>query len=291
MKLIDIGGSFDQDAISLLRHQLADHPLMSTSSLVALALRLDPNYVRFHDGDRVVGANMDEILAKDPSRARLRHAIDNLDKAKSFIQIINIRSDPQYDGLLDEIFEQVLPFLPRRDRRLLNRDAAAFLASPRSVTPFHLDHEQNFLCHIRGPKTFYVWDHRDRSVVSEQDMEAFYRRRRLRKSSYRPELQQKALAFDLKPGDCVFLPMGSPHSAATGDDITVTFSVLMNTQSSYEIVETYEVNYELRRLGMSPKPVGASELSDSVKCRALGAFRRVRSLARRRSSERQLRWY
>ncbi len=39
-----------------------------------------------------------------------------------------------------------------------------FLASPQSITPFHLDHEQNFLCHIRGPKTFYVWDHRDRDV-------------------------------------------------------------------------------------------------------------------------------
>ncbi|HEU4728985.1 MAG TPA: cupin-like domain-containing protein [Kofleriaceae bacterium] len=289
--MVEIGGSFDQLKLTRLRHALAEHPLMTTASLAALALRIDPDYVRFHDGERGLGTDMNYMLRTDPDRRRLRKAIDNLHMEKAFVQIINVRSDPLYARLLDEIFDDVLAALPVRDRRLLNRDAAAFLASPRSVTPFHLDHEQNFLCHIRGPKTFYVWDHRDRSVVSERSLESFYREGTLREAEYRPEMQARAQAFELSPGDAIYMPMGSPHAAATGDDITVTFSVLLNTLTSYEIVETYRVNHVLRRIGLSPRPVGDSWVRDSLKQRTLGAVRRVRALARGRRETPRLQWY
>jgi hypothetical protein len=291
MTFVDIEGTFDQFRIAQLRHQLAGHPLMTTESLAQLALRIDPDYVRFHDGERRFSTDMDEMLRTDRTRKSLRKAIDNLHKASAFVQIINVRSDPAYRALLDELFEQVLPFLPVRDRQLLNRDAAAFLASPGSTTPFHLDHEQNFLCHIRGEKTFYVWDHRDRTVVSERSLEIFYREGVLRGTTYHPELQRKALAVALTPGDCIYMPMGSGHAASTGNDITVTFSVLMNTQSSFEQVETYRANYVLRKLGLSPTPVGDSWVRDSLKHRTLGAARLVRDLARGRSRERRLQWY
>jgi hypothetical protein len=291
MGMIDIGDRFDQFTITRFAHQLAAHPLMSTASLAELALRIDPDYVRFHDGERSLGTDMNYLLGTDPGRRHLRKAIDNLHKEKAFVQIINVRSDPVYARLLDEIFDDVVAALPVRDRGLLNRDAAAFLASPRSVTPFHLDHEQNFLCHIRGPKTFYVWDHRDRDVVSERSLEFFYREGTLREAEYRPEMLDRARAFELSPGDAIYMPMGSPHAAATGDAITVTFSVLLNTLTSYEIVETYRVNHALRRLGLTPRPVGDSWMRDSLKQRTLGAVRRVRALARGRKDTPRLQWY
>src|SRR5262249_38435592 len=156
-------------------------------------------------------------------------------------------------------------------------------ASPRSVTPFHLDHEQNFLCHIRGPKTFFVWNHRDRSVISERSLEVFYREGKLRDAIYQPDVEPKALTVELAPGDCIYMPSGSPHAAVTGDDITATFSLLMNTRSSFDLVETYRVNHLLRRFGLSPKPVGDSPVRDSLKRHTLGAARTVRALARGKS--------
>jgi len=293
MTYIDFEGSFDQEKIKRLSHQLANHPLMATQSLAALALRIDPDYVRFHDGERSIGTNMGVMMKTDSTRQRLRKAIDNLHKASAFVQIINVRSDPVYRALLDEVFEEIVAALPPRDRVLLNRDAAAFLASPGSTTPFHLDHEQNFLCHIRGEKTFYVWDHRDRDVVSERALEVFYREGALRDVSYQPELQDKATGFALAPGDCIFMPMGSPHAASTGRSVTVTFSILFNTLTSFELVETYRANHVLRKLGLSPTPVGDSWVRDALKHRTLGAVRRVRDLARGRglTSERRLQWY
>ncbi len=292
MRFTDIDGSFDQWKISRLRHQLAEHPLMTTQSLADLALRLDPEYVRFHDGERHVSTNMGTMLSTDDhARQRLRSAIDNLHKAKAFVQILNLRSDPTYRVLIDDFLDEICQLLPPRDRPLLNRDAAAFLASPGSVTPFHLDHEQNFLCHIRGAKTFHVWDHRDRDVVTERALEIFYRERKLREVVYQPEMQAKALSIELAPGDCLFMPMGSPHAASTGSDITVTVSILMNTESSFDLVETYRANHVLRGLGMSPAPVGGSQVRDSLKRHTLDAVRRVRNFARGRTTERRVQWY
>ena len=291
MGLIETDSCFDQLEIARLRHGLAEHPLMSTQSLAELALRLDPEFVRFHDGERVLGTKIDNMLQKDPGRHNLRRAIENLETSKVFVQIINVRRDPAYRALLDEILDGLVPHLPPRDRRLLNRDAAAFLASPRSTTPFHLDHEQNFLCHIRGKKTFYVWDHRDRSVVSEAALEEFFHQRRIRNLQYRPEMQPRAHTFYLRPGDTVYMPMGSPHAVSTGDEVTVTFSVLMNTRSSIDTVETYQANFLLRRLGLAPRPVGTSSVRDWLKRTALNDARFLRNVARGRRHERRVEWY
>jgi ribosomal protein L16 Arg81 hydroxylase len=291
MRFIDIDGSFDQLQMRRLRHQLAAHPLMTTQSLAELALRIDPDHVRFHDGERSLDTHMGALLQTDPTRQSLRKAIDNLHKARTFVQILNVRSDPAYRALLEEVFHELSAFLPPRDRLLINRDAAAFLASPGSVTPFHLDHEQNFVCHIRGAKTFYVWDHRDRSVVSERALEIFYREGRLREVMYQEAMRARAQVIELTPGDCIYMPMGSPHAASTAREISVTFSVLMNTLSSFETVETYRVNHVLRGLGLSPTPVGDSRVRDSLKVRTLGAARRVRNLARGKSQEPRLHWY
>lgn len=288
---VELGDTFDQMKVQRLRHQLVGHPLMTAQALADLALRIDPEFVRFHDGERSVATNMSSLLHTDPTRDSLRKAIDNLHKAKAFVQLINIRSDPAYGALLDELHAELLPFLPERDRALINRDASAFLASPRSVTPFHLDHEQNFLCHLSGPKTFYVWDHRDRSVISEGALETFYRVGKLRDAIYQPDVEPRAQVFELQPGDCIYMPMGAPHAAVTGDDITATFSVLMNTRSSYDLVETYRVNHVMRRFGLSPSPVGDSSVRDSLKRHMLGAARVVRDLARGRRHERRLQWY
>jgi hypothetical protein len=230
-------------------------------------------------------------LHTDPTRDELRRAIDNLHKRSAFVQILNVREDPEYRALVDDFLDDVAQHLPVRDRVLLNRDAAAFLASPGSITPFHLDHEQNFLCHLRGAKTFHVWDHRDRSVVGERALEAFYAEGRSRDIAYEPAMLAKAKTFQLESGDCIYMPMGSPHAVSTGKDITATFSILMNTVTAFDTVESYRANRVMRRMGLSPRPVGHNETLDTIKRHTVGAVRRVRNLARGLKTERRLQWY
>ena len=39
--------------------------------------------------------------------------------------------------------------------------ARIFVSSPGAVTPFHMDHEHNFILQIRGNKKLYTWDPMD----------------------------------------------------------------------------------------------------------------------------------
>ncbi len=272
MNLIDVDRSFDPALLHRLHHQLAGHPLLSTEALSALALRIAPEFVRFHDGERRISTDMAAMLATDPTRERLKQTLERLDRAKAFVQLINVRSDPAYRALIDAFLDEVVRVLPPSQAQLLNRDAAVFLSSPRSVTPFHLDHEQNFLCHVRGRKRLKVWEPDDRSLVSARALEIFFREGSLREVVYRPEFALKAHTFDLGPGDAVFMPMGAPHAVTTGEEVTVTFSVLMNTRASLDEADAHRANYRLRQLGFEPTPVGRSRVRDAlVRGNAAGA--------------------
>ena len=290
MKFLEGVTSVDPTKIRRLRHRLCEHPLMKIDSLVELAMRHDPQYVRYHDGEREFRTDFGKILTMDPGRASLRRAIDNLGKSRVFVQLIGIDKDPAYRALIDEFFDEVEQALPAADRGLLNRDAAAFIASPHSVTPYHLDHEQNFLCHIQGPKTLHVWDGRDRDIVSERALEIFYGDGTLREVHYRPELESRAQVFELQPGDTVFMPMGSPHAVRTGDGVTVTFSLLMNTRSALREMSNFRANYALRRLGLSPSPVGTAPRREAVKRALHGAYRVASSAVRGRKPQ-SVRYY
>ncbi len=293
--MLDLAG-FDQWRMARLHHQLAAHPLLTLDQLAALAMRSDPRHVKFHDGERSFAMDFGAALAADEGRKGLQRALDHLDRRRAFVQILDVRADPLYRELVDECLDEVERHLPRGDR-LLNRDAAAFLASPGSVTPYHLDHEQNFLCHVAGAKRLFVWDHRDRSVVPERALEVFYRGwgwgdpKVVGEMGYRSSIVPKAAVFDLEPGDVVYMPMGSPHAVETGREVTATLSILFNTRSAMRLVNAYRANHTLRRLGLAPRPVGASEARDALKSGAFQGLRAARALLRGRWPSSAVRWY
>ena len=271
MNLIEMTGPLDQSLICPVRHHLADHPLLTIDQLAEAAIRQDPKYVRFHDGERKFETSFGGILCMDPGRKALRRAIDGLGTARVFVQINRLYLDPLYRPLIDTFLDEVDALLPPRERGLVRRDASAFLASPASVTPFHMDHEQNVLCHLRGPKTIHVWDGRDSTIVPMRAQEEFYGAST--PLPYRPEVEERSQVFRLAGGDGVFMPMGCPHAIQTGAEITATFSMLFNTRASAAKIETFMANYALRRLGLSPSFVGRKPIRDEVKRRAYHALR------------------
>jgi Cupin superfamily protein len=282
MKLLEELSSFDPTVVRRVRHGFAQHPLMTAERLGEFAMRQQPQYVRFHDGRREIGTVFGDVLASDPGRRSLRRAIDNLGakNAGVFVQINCLRMDPEYGALIDAFLDEVDSALPPRERGLLYRDASAFLASPGSVTPYHLDHEQNFLLHMGGPKTLYVWDGRDRSIVPYDQLEAFYANGS--QVPFRPELADRGEAFHLQPGDGVYMPAGSPHAVQTGAGVTVTFSMLFYTHASMRTIEAFKANDTFRGLGLSPSPIGAKPAQDEVKRHTYRALRVAKAAMRGR---------
>jgi hypothetical protein len=118
--------------------------------------------------------------------------------------------------------------------------------------------------------------------VSERALEIFYAKGTLGEVRYRDELAPIARVFELNPGDGVFMPMGSPHAVTTGAGITATFSMLLNTPLSVQEMEAYKANYALRRLGVSPTPVGTTPIADRVKGRTYRALQVAKAAVLRR---------
>ena len=140
------------------------------------------------------------------------------------------------------------------------REGFIFISSPSAVTPYHMDPEHNFLLQIRGEKQFNVWDGRDRSVLSEIELEEYFfgnQPQPVYKEEYRP----KASRFELAPGDGLHVPVATPHWVQNGDDVSISFSITFRSRVSERQQIVHRVNRGLRRQGANPTPYAASAVA------------------------------
>jgi hypothetical protein len=156
-----------------------------------------------------------------------------------------------------------------------------FVSSPGAVTPFHMDHEHNFILQIRGKKRLYTWDPFDRVVVSERAQELFHDQHSRELVVWSEDFRKRARVFDLEPGLGGYMPSTSPHMVENGDGPSITISFTYYTDATRQRELVYRGNARLRRLGLHPTPVGASPSRDRVKRAVLGGYTQAKNLVRR----------
>ena len=103
-----------------------------------------------------------------------------------------------------------------------------FVSAPPSVTPFHIDRENNFWLQLRGRKSLTVWDRQDREVVPSEAVEKFILTGSLDDVKLADAMRSRGRVFDSGPGDGVFFPSTSPHMLAARPMHSVETSGLMN---------------------------------------------------------------
>jgi hypothetical protein len=140
-----------------------------------------------------------------------------------------------------------------------------------------MDPEHNFLLQIRGSKVIHQFDPRDRSILSEQELERFYDGAH-RNMVFKEEHDRKADVFELTPGRGLHFPVTAPHYVRNGPEVSVSFSITFRTPDLERRSVVYNVNAYLRRRGWSPRPVGQSPWRDALKRGAYRFWRRVRRL-------------
>ena len=148
---------------------------------------------------------------------------------------------------------------------MLPRAGWIFVSSPNTVTPFHIDHEHNFILQIRGKKRLYTWEPFDREVVSERAQELFHDEHSRERIGWNESFRSRARIFDLVPGMGGYMPSTSPHLVENGDEPSITISFTYYTDATRRREMLYRGNARLRRMGLSPRPVGSSVLRDRVK--------------------------
>jgi len=257
-----------------IQHQLANHPLFDLRRLVALSRRLPEESVKYNGA----GIPISTPLYDGPRTGlSTEETIRQIEECGSWMVLKNVEIDPEYRELLDRCLDQIQSHSESLCPGMHQREAFIFVSSPSAVTPYHMDPEHNFLLQIRGEKVLHIWNGRDRSVLSEIELEDYFfgnRKQLVFKEEYRP----KATPFALAPGAGLHVPVATPHWVQNGDAVSISFSITFRSRVSERQQIVHRVNRRLRGRGLHPTPYAASPLRDAAKYYAFLAWSGAKKL-------------
>jgi len=147
---------------------------------------------------------------------------------------------------------------------MLYRAGWIFVTSPRTITPFHMDKEHNFILQIQGKKRLYVWEPDDIEVLSEEARDLFHATHSRDLVAWREESRKRAHVFELKPGMGAYMPSTSPHLVENLDGPSITASFTYYTNATRRNARLHTLHQRMRGWGMTPSPVGARPALDAV---------------------------
>ena len=265
---------FDPMRITEVRHTLMEHPLLQLPSLIELGKRLDAaGSVRSHNASAQPSTNFATAPETHPATLSTEETIRRIEEAKSWLSLLHIQRDPLYRTLVDEVLDHLQPRIEARDPGMHHRAGWIFITSPGAVTPFHFDHEHNFILQILGKKRVYVWDPLDTQVVTEDALETFHGRLSRDRLLWRDDHLARANAFDFLPGLGAYMPQTAPHLVENGDGVSITLSVTYYTHATRRRQELHRANHLLRRMGLAPSPVNRVAPAEPVKGLAFRSLR------------------
>lgn len=250
-----------------VNHRVADHELLTVESVADLADALPPSSVEHNSGKIAVVTADGSAPVADMSPGEVARTIDS---NGSWMVLKNIEQRPAYHALLDELLDEVTPFVADREGGMNLREGFIFLSAPNSTTPAHTDHEHNFLLQIRSPKHFHVGSFDDPEAQQLQIEKMYGGARNLDRVPADPVL------YDLRPGDGLYVAPCAPHWVQTGEEVSVSLSITFRTPVTERASHVHAINRHLRRLRMHPTPPGRHPRRDRAKDRAFKTVHRVR---------------
>jgi hypothetical protein len=262
---------FSTTRLSPIKHNFHEHPLMQLDRLSALAESLSlTGQCRFISPGTTESAPFDH-KGTSPDGRTVRELFTSIEKPGSWIALYNVQTDSAYAGFLREVMASI-DHVVSREEKVFDIRGFIFISAPPSVTPFHIDRENNFWLNMRGRKTLSVWDRADRSVVAGKDVEEFIMYRMLENVTLTDASREKRIDFDCGPGDGVYFPATTPHMtrsdaswARPGDGVSVSMGIDFYTNVTKRNAYLYSANRLLRRFGITPREPGVNGLGDTLK--------------------------
>jgi JmjC domain len=252
---------------SAIRHRLAEHPLFTLDAIARLADRLPPDQVRRERGDLPLDdRGYVEVGTGPPSATILGIGSNNFR-----VSIREIQDDAEYGPLIASCHAEIRSLLGGREGGVARPSGYIFVTAPGGTTPMHFDGEHSFLLQIRGNKTVHTVPRVEPDEI-QRELDRYYDGAPCRFD----RMRATAETFPLGPGDGVYFPSFLPHWVATGNEVSISFSLPFYTQFSRRAEDVNRINKRLRRLGLSPRPPGRSEPIDQAKAAVLRSMRALR---------------
>lgn len=266
-----------------IKHQLAGDPLFSLDNLIALATEIDRDRVEYSSGKVEPNQAAGDTPKVDLS---ITETLQQIEDCHAWMVIKNVETVPRYKDFLDRYLREIAERTGLDGGAMTDFQGFIFVSSAKSVTPFHVDAEQNFLIQIRGAKTVHIFDNDDRSLVSDKDMEISPANHRNR--DYSPEFEARAEIFEIMPGDGVYIPYLAPHWVETGDDYCISIAVTWKTPEIRFNNDVLAANALCRKFGMPQSPPGTQPTWDMLKVLAFRAARAMINPLRKSEAMRRI---
>jgi uncharacterized glyoxalase superfamily protein PhnB len=257
----------------IFHHNLAANPLFTLPALTDLAeqlLKLEgPSAIRWKNSEAAVD---DKWGQKPPSEqiASVTEAIANLNASGSWVVLYRVQQVSEYAAVLNQALDEIETMTGRPlHSELTWKDSYIFMASPNATTPYHIDHECACLMQIHGDRVAHLWDQKDRSVLSELEIEEYYMGD-IGSANYSNKKLDKATVYKMNAGTGVHHPSLAPHAYQNGPDYSVACGIHLCKKDIDRKARIYQANALLRRLGVKPAAPGFG--SDQLKMNAIGMF-------------------
>ena len=255
-----------------IQHNFQDHPAMQLPALAQLAKELiKTKQCRFiqpgssqasafnHEDSDPNGRNIDEVFAR-------------MEESGSWIALYNVETHPVYRAFLDDVAACFRPLVEPQEPGIFNVGGFIFVSAPPSVTPFHIDRENNFWLQVKGRKVMNVWDPTDRVAVPATVRDDFILYGGLEEVRLKDGVVQRSHEFDVGPGEGAYFPSTSPHMTRTetswvkpGDGVSISIGVVFYSSVTRRSAYVHAFNRVLRRMGITPREPNESDTLDRLK--------------------------
>ena len=259
--LVDIDAAAFAEAFArhsvAVRHRLAEHSLFTIDAIAELADRLPPESVRRERG--VLAFKHREYV--DVGDGPPSESIRNVERTGTRISLRDIQQVPEYAELINECLDEVDPLVAERQGGMTQRAGYLFISCSNSTTPMHFDREHSFLLQVKGVKHVSVAAFEDDPDALRREFDCWIDERECDFGA----MQAVAEKFTIERGVGVYLPSFVPHWVETEAGISISFSIPFDTKYVERALAVTRVNKRMRRLHLSPRPIGASEPVDRAK--------------------------
>lgn len=253
---------FPHDTFAI-RHAYADNPLFTLPRIIELLRSLPRDRIEFNSGKAAISQNPNSTPMVDLPPEEI---VRRIETSGAWMVLKRVETDPAYRAVIEDV---LLTLAQSRGHMTIEeadfRDIQGFIfvSSPKSTTPFHADSDENIFLQIHGDKFFHVYDNRDRSIASDDMLEDVVVKHR--NMPYQPHYDEKAVHYDLQPGDGIFVPYQWPHYIQTSETYSISLSITWKSRDVRRRNDITVVNSLMRKIGMPQRAPGANPILDTLK--------------------------
>jgi hypothetical protein len=262
-------------------HGLQSHPLFSEQAIVRILDDLGRHDYRVSTTD-ISPDGLHKRRQGEIKGMSGEQVLESVRRGQIWVlRVAPEKREPAYLDLLHQIYTEVQRMVPGFKLARLGI-MALIISSPKAHVTYHADVPGQTLWQIRGKKRVFVYPNKP-PFLPQAAFEKITIRETDEYIPYDKSFDEKAVVFDLEPGQMLYWPLNAPHRIENADCVNVSFTTEHSTAAERRFFFVNYANGILRnrfgRQRLSQKTTGLGYWSKLALAAAFKATGNVRKRA------------